>query len=68
MRKEILEYYKNWKGETGTLMGFTDMLMKKATFALQGNMVMAGGKMRNGKEMDEMNSIADDMVYEGLLK
>jgi len=64
-KQEVVDYYKAWGGNA---LQFTDMLMRKATFALRTNKkVMAHGKMRTGKQLEQMFIIADDLACEGLL-
>ena len=68
-RQDIIKYYRDWAGKTGLVLPFTNMLLKKATFALKTSQkVLAYGQLRTGKELELMFSIADDLACEGVIK
>ena len=67
-KKDILSYYRNWAGNSQDnehAISFTNMLLKKATFALRNNdKVLAFGQLRTGKELETMYCLAEDLFCE----
>ena len=64
-KQEVKNYFNSWGKDAGM---FIEMLQEKTTFAkVNHKSIMAGGKVRTGKELEEMLVIADDMFCAGEL-
>lgn len=64
-KKYILDYYKKYTGNNFSnenAISFTNMLMKKANFALQtGDKIFAYDGLKTGKELEQMYCLAEDI-------
>lgn len=67
-KRQVVAYYKKWTGgniSNDNAIAFTDMLLKKATFALRtGQKIYAYDKTHTGKELEQMYCLAEDIFCE----